>query len=121
MLRCLLIGTQSSPAMRLAVALRNPPQSINPRSTMSNGAIAMLSESERVVYLTAAHVRERFGGVSHMWIVRKMRDAGFPDPVRFGGRLRYWRISDVVAWEQAMIAHGIAASRSAARPATTRS
>jgi predicted DNA-binding transcriptional regulator AlpA len=45
---------------------------------------------------------ERFG-VSHMWILRRMRDAGFPQPLRFSNAKtsrRFWRIADVEAWER---------------------
>jgi predicted DNA-binding transcriptional regulator AlpA len=45
---------------------------------------------------------ERFG-VSHMWILRRMRDANFPPPIRFSNAKtsrRFWRIADVEAWER---------------------
>jgi predicted DNA-binding transcriptional regulator AlpA len=41
-----------------------------------------------------------------MWLHKRLRDAGFPPPVTFGGRCRYWRVADVLAWERAMIAKG---------------
>ena len=50
------------------------PRNIQP-STAPSGA----------VYLTAAQLRTRYGGVSHMWIERKLQnDASFPKPVTFG-------------------------------------
>ena len=51
-------------------------------------------------YLTAGQVRERYG-VSAMWIVRYMRDHGFPHPIKFGGRksARHWLLADIEAWE----------------------
>jgi predicted DNA-binding transcriptional regulator AlpA len=54
------------------------------------------------IYLKAAQVRRRFGGVSDMWIHRRMRDAAlpFPAPTHFGG-LRFWRLVDLEAWESA--------------------
>jgi len=40
-----------------------------------------------------------------MWIFRKTRDQGFPMPAtRFGGHRRYWRLSDLEAWEARMFA-----------------
>ena len=50
--------------------------------------------------LPAAQVRERFGGVSDMWLHRRLQDkSGFPRPV-YIGRLRFWRLSELVAWEE---------------------
>lgn len=53
-------------------------------------------------YLSAAQIMERFG-TSHMWIVRRMADAGFPRPIRFGTSRtsrRFWRLDEVEAWER---------------------
>lgn len=55
------------------------------------------------VYLTAAAVRARYGNVSHMWLVRKIRDDGFPPPVRFGGRLRFFKLSELERWERSKV------------------
>ena len=55
----------------------------------------MINDAE---FLTAAQVRAEFGGVSKMWIERRMATAGFPKPVTFGTTRRYWRISDVDSW-----------------------
>lgn len=63
-------------------------------------------KSDSSEYLTAAQVMSRYGGVSHMWIERKLKDSSFPRPVRFGGRLRFWRAGDLLAWERATIAGG---------------
>lgn len=52
-------------------------------------------------YLSAAQIMERFG-VSHMWILRRMADADFPQPIRFSGAKtsrRFWRVVDVEQWE----------------------
>ena len=56
-------------------------------------------------YFTARHLRQRFGA-SRMWIFRRMNESGFPQPISFGGRLRYWRVADVLEWEKRMIARG---------------
>lgn len=50
------------------------------------------------IFLTAAQVRQRYGNASRMWIVRRMADSEFPQPVRFA-RMRYWRASDLDAWD----------------------
>lgn len=57
-------------------------------------------------FLSSAQVMQRYGGVSHMWIVRKMRDEGMPSPVRFGGRLRFWKVADLERWERSKITGG---------------
>jgi hypothetical protein len=42
------------------------------------------------VYLTAAQLRERYGGVSHMWIERRLKsDPAFPRPKKFGGSAQH--------------------------------
>lgn len=55
-------------------------------------------------YITANQVRERYGGRSHMWIERRLKDnSGFPSPV-YLGRLRYWKLAELEAWERAQAA-----------------
>jgi predicted DNA-binding transcriptional regulator AlpA len=58
--------------------------------------------STNSVYVTTGQVRERFS-CSDMWIYRHIRDHGFPQPIRFGGRTsaRRWRVADIEAWEKA--------------------
>jgi predicted DNA-binding transcriptional regulator AlpA len=55
------------------------------------------------VYLKSDAVRRRFGHCSHMWIVRRMSDPvnPFPKPTTFGGKQRFWKLVDIVAWEKA--------------------
>jgi predicted DNA-binding transcriptional regulator AlpA len=53
-------------------------------------------------YLKTKQVRQRYGSVSETWIERRMKDSGFPAPVYFG-HLRFWRESDLLAWERAQI------------------
>ena len=55
-------------------------------------------QSNNFEYLTAAQLMARYGGVSHMWLVRRMAKDGFPKPVYFGG-LRFWRRTEVEQWE----------------------
>lgn len=54
------------------------------------------------VYLNCAQVRARYGGASSMWIVRRLRDDGFPQPAYFGSQ-RFWRERDIAAWEKQQI------------------
>jgi predicted DNA-binding transcriptional regulator AlpA len=38
-----------------------------------------------------------------MWIVRRLQDSGFPQPIRFSDSKtsrRFWRLADVEAWER---------------------
>ena len=50
-------------------------------------------------FLTAAQLMARYGGASHMWLIRRMAKDGFPKPVYFG-RLRFWRRTEVEQWER---------------------
>jgi predicted DNA-binding transcriptional regulator AlpA len=57
--------------------------------------------NDRSVYINARQLRDRYGGVSHMWVERKLAgDPEFPKPTYFGAR-RYWPLSDIEAWERA--------------------
>ncbi len=50
-------------------------------------------------FLTAAQLRARYGGVSDMWIWRRLRDGSrFPQPIEIARR-RYWRLAALIAWE----------------------
>ena len=55
------------------------------------------------VFLTSNQVRNRFGGVSYMWLYRRERDAGsgFPEAIIFAKR-KLWRLSDLQKWEQSL-------------------
>ena len=53
------------------------------------------------IFLSAAQVRARYGHVSHMWLIRRANDgSGFPSCVKLG-RLRFWKLADLEAWERA--------------------
>lgn len=53
------------------------------------------------IFLSAAQVRARYGGVSFMWIERRLKDdSGYPSPIKMG-RLRFWRLADLEHWERA--------------------
>jgi hypothetical protein len=74
-------------------------------------------EGDGAMYATAATLKRRFDNVSDMWLFRRIRDDGFPAPVHFGTPQRYWRMTDVIAWERAAIERGCPSSnRKALRP-----
>jgi predicted DNA-binding transcriptional regulator AlpA len=53
-------------------------------------------------FLSAAQVKARYGGVSDMWIVRKLADHDFPTPQTFGTPTRYWRVAELNSWDALM-------------------
>jgi predicted DNA-binding transcriptional regulator AlpA len=51
-------------------------------------------------FLTAAQVKARYGAVSDMWLYRRhYDDSDFPKPMIIEKR-RFWRLSDLTAWER---------------------
>lgn len=59
-------------------------------------------------FLTATQTRARYGNVSDMWLWRRLHDGtGFPQPMVLGTR-RYWRLSELVAWEKMVKPSGAA-------------
>ena len=61
-----------------------------------------MTETTNETFLSANQVRHRYGGRSHMWIERRLADpeSGFPRPTKFG-RLRFWKLAEIEAWERA--------------------
>ncbi|SHI04251.1 hypothetical protein [Bradyrhizobium erythrophlei] len=55
-------------------------------------------EIPQALFLKARQVRARYGDVSHMWLVRRQKDSGFPSPTILGG-IRFWKLSDLERWE----------------------
>jgi len=52
------------------------------------------------LYISRTQLQNRWGGVSHMWIERRLKDnPDFPKP-KFMGRLRFWKISELEAYER---------------------
>jgi hypothetical protein len=50
----------------------------------------------------SAKVKKRYGGVSSMWIERRLAsDPNFPRPIYIAKR-RFWRLGDLVAWERSL-------------------
>lgn len=48
--------------------------------------------------IQAAALRELCGGVSDMWLWRRLaRDSTFPRPIYIGGR-RFWKQSEILNW-----------------------
>lgn len=59
----------------------------------------METDFQSDVFLTANHVRRRYGNASDMWLYRREHDASsFPKPLRIQGR-RFWQLADLRAWE----------------------
>jgi hypothetical protein len=57
------------------------------------------------VYISAPQVCARYGGRSHMWLVRKLADdPKFPKPHYFG-RLRFFKVHELEAYERTVAAH----------------
>lgn len=55
------------------------------------------------VYISAPQTCERYGGRSQMWLWRKLRDdPKFPRPT-YLGRLRFFKISELEEYEQALV------------------
>jgi predicted DNA-binding transcriptional regulator AlpA len=52
------------------------------------------------VFVPADKVKRRYGGISDMTLWRWGQDSelGFPAP-RYLGRLRYWKLAELQAWE----------------------
>jgi len=46
---------------------------------------------------TSGQVRAFLGGVSHMWLLRRTRDSGFPKPTKIRRR-NYWSVAAVRRW-----------------------
>ena len=69
---------------------------------MSPRLVPPAAVSGNTVYLSSHQIRARFGGRGELWVYRQIARNGFPKPVKFGsGRLNYWKLSEVEAWEAA--------------------
>ena len=76
---------------------------------MPTKKISRNSGPDGAVFLTAPQVCERYANRSHMWLERMLqKDATFPRPIKFG-RLRYFRIDELVEWERVAAAKSRAA------------
>jgi predicted DNA-binding transcriptional regulator AlpA len=92
-------------------------------------ALAQLRAQQRAqrppseVYLSIAEVRVRYGGVSAMWIERRLTDpeSGFPKPYYFGSgrRRRHWAESELDEWDRACARRFSGTSARARHPEAT--
>lgn len=58
------------------------------------------------VWISAKQVLARYGGRSDMWLVRKLKaDADFPKPA-YSGRLRFFRLDELEAYDKAIVVRG---------------
>lgn len=57
--------------------------------------VAATSHPDRRI--NARQVRYLCGGVSDMWLHRRLSDSDFPRPQLISGR-RFWREAEVIAW-----------------------
>jgi hypothetical protein len=52
-------------------------------------------------FLNATQVKLRYGGVSEMWLYRRLHDdSGFPAPDMIVNGRRFWRRRKLVKWER---------------------
>ena len=69
--------------------------------------------STTVVWLSTRQVRDRYGGVSAMWVERRLQsDPRFPRPKKFG-RLRFFELSRLEDYERAIAAKAVTADKRA--------
>ena len=67
---------------------------------MPTKKVSQNSEPDAAVYISVAQLRARYGGVSHMFIERRLAaDKDFPKPIKFG-RLRFFKIDELIRWER---------------------
>ena len=81
----------------------------------------MSEHDENEVFLRSPDVRRRYGNCSAMWLHRRVKDpaSGFPQPITIG-RFKYWRLSDLVAFERAAAARPPVKLYAPERPRRTR-
>ena len=55
-------------------------------------------------FINSGQLRQRYGNVSAMWIVRTLaNDQSFPKPYRLGaGRNRFWKLDELIKWERSV-------------------
>ncbi|MBH5369913.1 hypothetical protein [Bradyrhizobium glycinis] len=63
-----------------------------------------MSADDPDALIRTSQLRARYGGVSHMWVERRLKDdPAFPRPL-YIARNRFWRLADLVEWERAVAA-----------------
>lgn len=69
---------------------------------MSPRSIPAAKSGKPSIWTTHLQLRVRYGERSENYIPRLIEQKGFPKPYRFGGgRLLYWKLEEVEAWEAA--------------------
>jgi len=62
--------------------------------------VAMSEQNSAQVFIGTKQLLARYGGRSHMFVERLLKnDPTFPKPT-FIGRLRFWKIADLEEWER---------------------
>jgi hypothetical protein len=73
----------------------------------------LTAPSTTIVWLSTRQVRDRYGGVSAMWVERRLQsDPRFPRPKKFG-RLRFFELSRLEEYERAIAAKEATADKRA--------
>jgi hypothetical protein len=71
--------------------------------TKSTGKQAPVTPPPDAVFISAKQLRNRYGARSAMWLHRrKMSDSDFPKPTLIG-RLNFYKITDVEAYERGLV------------------
>jgi predicted DNA-binding transcriptional regulator AlpA len=65
----------------------------------------MSSNTSNSRFISGAQVRARYGGMSRIWLDRRVKkDPTFPRPITFGNSRRYWSLAETEAYERAAVA-----------------
>lgn len=69
-----------------------------------------MSADDPNALIRTSQLRAPYGGVSRMWVERRLKDdPAFPRPL-YIAKNRFWQLSELVAWERAKAAgQGVAA------------
>lgn len=68
-----------------------------------------MSADDPNALVPTSQLRARYGGVSHMWVERRLKDdPDFPRPLYIAKR-RFWRVAELIAWERCVEGRTIAA------------
>jgi hypothetical protein len=63
-----------------------------------------MSADDPNALIPTSQLRARYGGVSHMWVERRLKDdSDFPRPLYIAKR-RFWRLAELAAWERSVAA-----------------
>ncbi|MDI3564937.1 hypothetical protein [Bradyrhizobium sp. Arg816] len=63
-----------------------------------------MSADDPNALIPTSQLRARYGGVSHMWVERRLKDdPAFPRPLYIAKR-RFWRLGELATWERSVAA-----------------